>query len=95
MFDDDSLPSTPDSFDGVAGAVSLTGPGIAPGGEVNPWTDAANLGDMYTGENLSFTAFLPTGGTMTWHDDTDYIPEPATVALIPLIGSLIVQRRRV
>ena len=82
LFDNDSLPSTPDSASGVAGAVSLTGPGIAAGGEVNPWTDPANLGDMFTGENLSFTSFLGLGATMTWHDDTDFVPEPATLTIV-------------
>ncbi|CAN5368841.1 hypothetical protein BH09PLA1_BH09PLA1_29080 [soil metagenome] len=97
LFDNDSLPSTPDSLDGVAGAVSLTGPGIAPGGEVNPWANGANLGDMFTGEKLSFTAFLTIGSTMTWHDDTDFVPEPSTLvaaSAIPLIG-LARRRRRV
>ena len=92
LFDNDSLPSTPDSAAGVAGAVSLTGPGIAPGGEVNPWPDAANLGDMFTSENLSFTSFLGLGTTMTWHDDTDFVPEPAALAILA-IGFALSHRR--
>ena len=93
LFDNDSLPSTPDSFAGVPGGVSLTGPGVPAVGEVNPWTNPANLGDMFTGENLSFTAFLTIGSTMTWHDDTDFVPEPTTLVL-PAIGSIVLSTRR-
>jgi hypothetical protein len=94
LFDNDSTPSTPVSLAGVAGAASLTGPPILGAAEVNPWTDPANLGDMFRGQTFGFGGGgLAPGATATWHDDTDLIPEPAAgLAPIALAGTLI--RRR-
>jgi len=94
LFDNDSLPSTPDSFAGVLGGASITGPGFSPGGEANLWPGAGNLGDMYRGQVLGFTSFLIPGASMTWHDDTDLVPEPATLTLLAAGGFLALSRRR-
>ena len=90
LFDNNSLPSTPLSLTGVAGATYVSGPAIAGSGEVNPWTSASNLGDMFTAENVSWGGFmipaiLP-GGMAVWHDDTDRIvvPEPAALFLVTI-----------
>jgi hypothetical protein len=68
---------------------------IAGSSEVNPWTSASNLGDMFTAENASWGGFmipaiLP-GGTAVWHDDTDRIvvPEPAALSLTAAAAWLI------
>jgi hypothetical protein len=61
---------------------------------VNPWPNAANLGDMFRGQNLSFTTFLTPGSTMTWHDDTDLIPEPGSLALTGIAALALLVRRR-
>lgn len=95
LFDNGSLPSTPLSLGGVAGAAFVSGPAIAGSGEVNPWTSASNLGDMFTAENVSWGGFmipaiLP-GGTAVWHDDTDRIvvPEPAALSLTAVAAWLV------
>jgi hypothetical protein len=93
LFDDGSTPSTPVSLTGVAGATYVSGPAIAGSGEVNPWTSASNLGDMFTAESISWGGFMipaiVPGATAVWHDDTDRIvPEPS--ALLHLLAFYVI-----
>ena len=95
LFDNGSLPSTFDSGTGVAGVTYSAGALIASSAEINPWVDASNLGDLYTGTSITFTTGLGIGGTSSWTDDTDLIPEPATGALLGLgLAVLAATRRR-
>lgn len=97
LFDDGTVPSTPESLGGVAGAVWVGGPAISSSGESGSWADASNLGDMFTAETITWGGFMVpgigTGATATWNDDTDVIPEPATIGLLSL-GALSLLRRK-
>ncbi|MEX2169494.1 MAG: hypothetical protein WD851_09285 [Pirellulales bacterium] len=94
LFDDGSLPSTPLSLGGVAGASYLSGPAIASSGELAPWADPANLGDMFRAESVGWGGFMVPaivpGGTAKWRDDTDLIPipEPTSAGLL-VAGALV------
>jgi PEP-CTERM motif len=88
LFDDGTIPDTPNSGSGRAGAVWVSGPSITNSFEFSPWPDVQNLGDMYLAEEIQWgdtgSPFLP-GRTCTWQDDTDYpapVPEPTTMLLL-------------
>jgi hypothetical protein len=97
LFDDNSTPSTPDSSVGRAGVVRLAGPIEAAAMEFDLWPNPQNLGDLFLGERITWNAgvFAP-GMTFTWRDDTDVIPEPATMLLLGtgLAGFVIKTRKR-
>ena len=105
LFDDNTIPSTPDGFAGRKGAaqVNAGAPFITNSFEVNPWTDAMNTGDEWVGEVIEYEAFGP-GLTSVWRDDTDIVgiktdpevPEPASAVLmvIAAIGAGCLNRRR-
>jgi len=107
LFDDDSLPSTPDSGVGVLGIVPTGGTGPAPATAVESDTtwppSLVNLGDMYGIETLTWTglAMLGPGESFIWHDDTDIvIPEPTGLLLSAwsggaLAGCMLWRRRRI
>jgi hypothetical protein len=100
LFDNDSLPSTPDSGAGVLGIVPLGGTGPAPTSAVESDTTwppgLVNLGDMFGIETLTWTglAMLGPGQSFQWHDDTDLvvIPEPCSFALLALGGLALMPR---
>ena len=47
LFDDNSLPSTPNGASGRLGAVRISGPLDIGSSEYAPWADGRNLGDEY------------------------------------------------
>jgi hypothetical protein len=93
LFDNDGTPSTPDSSVGVQGVVPLAGPVPNFAVELAPWPDIQNLGDMFLEERIVFQIdpFGP-GQVFEWHDDTDVIPEPSTLALFATGILLLVAR---
>ena len=103
LFDDNTAPSTPDSFAGRIGAVHVSGPIIFNSFEVTPWGDPMNLGDEWVGEVLEYDGFGPLM-TSVWRDDTDIVgiktaiefPEPSTAVLllIAAAGAGNLNRRR-
>ena len=105
LFDDNSLPSTPDGFAGRKGAVQVNvgAPFIINSFEITPWTDVMNAGDEFVGEVIEYEAFGP-GLTSVWRDDTDIVgfktepelPEPSSVVLVMLATVAIgcINRRR-
>jgi hypothetical protein len=93
LFDSGSLPSTPDSGPGVSGVMALGGVAISSSGEVSPWPDAANLGDMFFAASITFGGDFTSGASSSWTDDTDVIvPEPTSVVLVGT-GLLLLLRR--
>lgn len=96
LFDDGSLPDTPNSYAGRAGAVqvNVSPPDLLSSGEFTLWPDVDNAGDEYLEEFIEFANFRP-GFTAAWRDDTDIIgkdtgpevPEPSTMILA--LGALI------
>jgi hypothetical protein len=104
LFDNDSLPSTPASLDGVLGVVPSvlsTGPSPTSAVESNTtWPPSlVNLGDMYGIETLTWTglSMLGPGQSFIWHDDTDLVvPEPSSIAItaVSLAGLLVCGWRR-
>jgi PEP-CTERM motif-containing protein len=97
LFDNDSLPSTPGSFSGVLGVTPLAGVAIVSSGEVNPWTDPLNTGDMFTAVNITFGGGFTALASSSWADDTDSasVPEPASVILMGAGLLFILSRLRV
>jgi hypothetical protein len=89
LFDDNSMPSTPDSFAGREGAIYVSGPAILNSFELDPWGDGMNLGDEWVVEDIEYDGFGPQM-TSVWRDDTDIVgvktnmesPEPSTVVLL-------------
>jgi hypothetical protein len=104
LFDDNLggvAAGTPNGLDGVLGVAFLggTAPAESSSMESDPWGHVSNVGDMYWQEtiiwNRSIAAgpiFLP-GQTYTWHDDTDVVPAPGSLALVGLAAALAFRRR--
>ena len=105
LFDNNSTPSTPDSFAGRLGAVqtNVSPPTIINSFEVTPWTDSMNEGDEFVGEVIEYREFGPLM-TSIWRDDTDIVgistdnelPEPtsALLLLIAVVGVSSFNRQR-
>ena len=95
LFDDDSLPSTPDSVRGVLGAQWISGPVPINSFELVPYVTPPNLGDMFLAEDIEFapSVFFP-GATFVWHDDTDLVPEPTTGLMLGIALVALMARRR-
>lgn len=105
LFDDNSVPSTPDGFAGRKGAVQVNvgSPIILNSFEVNPWGDPMNLGDEFVGEVIEYEVFGPLTISI-WRDDTDIVgastpaefPEPssAVLMLIATVAAGCQNRRR-
>jgi len=105
LFDDNSSPSTPDSFAGRKGAVqtNVSPPTIINSFEVTPWTDSMNEGDEFVGEVIEYREFGPLM-TSIWRDDTDIVgistdnelPEPSSTLLvmIAVVGVSCFSRNR-
>ena len=95
LFDDNSIPSTMDSFAGRKGAVQVNAgaPFIIMSGEVVAWGDVMNAGDEFIQEEIFYEAFGP-GMTSVWRDDTDIVgvnsgpevPEPTSAMLLIVAG---------
>lgn len=97
LFDDDSVPSTPDSADGVQGVSRNMGPVETLSVEFVPWPSRQNLGDMFQVERILWgPGVFASNMTFVWHDDTDVVPEPATLALLSmgLAGVAIKARKK-
>jgi hypothetical protein len=103
LFDDNSMPSTPDSFAGRQGAVHVAGPVILNSFELDPWGDVMNLGDEWVVEDIEYVGFRPQMISV-WRDDTDIVgvetnmelPEPCTITLatLSLLGMGYCRRKR-
>ena len=83
LFDSGTTPSTPDSGPGVPGAIFVAGAVFAGSGNLSPWLDASNLGDMYHAMTISYTVGLTAGLTSSWTTDTDIIGIPEVGSLLP------------
>jgi hypothetical protein len=105
LFDDNTLPSTPNSFAGRQGAVQVNvgAPLIINSFEHVPWVDAMNLGDEWVHETIEYLGFGPLL-TSVWRDDTDIVgvdtgpevPEPTSLVLFGAgagISCLFARRR--
>jgi hypothetical protein len=97
LFDDDTNPSTPDSQEGVEGVSRTAGPVERVSAEFLPWPSPDNRGDMFQGERIVWNpnVFGPNM-VFKWHDDTDVVPEPATLLLLStgLAGVAIKARKK-
>lgn len=97
LFDNDTDPSTPDSQEGVAGVSRTAGPAERVSAEVFAWPSPDNRGDMFQGERIVWNPNVFTSNmTFKWHDDTDVVPEPATLLLLStgLAGVAIKARKK-
>lgn len=86
LFDDDTLPSTPDSGVGVGGVTHAGGTGIAAATEFLPWADAANLGDLFHASSIVFSSGLTALASSSWRDDTDRIGSVSLPSSLTLLG---------
>jgi hypothetical protein len=103
LFDNNSTPSTPDSFAGREGAIYVSGPAILNSFELDPWGDGMNLGDEWVVEDIEYRGFGPQM-TSVWRDDTDIVgivtnmeaPEPSSAVLmmIATVAAGCLNRRR-
>jgi hypothetical protein len=103
LFDDNSVPSTLNGYAGRQGAVQVNvgAPLIINSFEAIPWTNASNLGDEFTQEEITYEGFRP-GLTSLWRDDTDIVgadtgretPEPTTAMLLAIAGCGLLLRKR-
>lgn len=103
LFDDGSNPSSVDSSVGVPGVVFnpllSTAPPQIFAGELIPWGDPKNAGDMFLEQVILWpppdptSAFFSGGLVYVWNDDTDIIPAPGAAALLGM-GALAAARRR-
>jgi hypothetical protein len=78
LFDNDSMPSTPNSDAGLLGIMfdpASTAPAPTSAVESLPWTDPDNKGDMFG--KLTIDTFIAPGQSFKWKDDTDLVVEPA------------------
>jgi len=78
LFDNNSIPSSPNSGSGVAGATRVSGPVPFFSFEFLSWQDPMNQGNMFEQQQISFVAGatttpFPTGATFVWTDDTDNV----------------------
>jgi hypothetical protein len=86
-----------DSSTGEPGALRISGPTITSSFEILAWPDPSNLGDMFFQERINWGSGVVQGTPATWYDDTDVVPEPASVLLtgIGLIAACLWRRRQV
>ena len=99
LFDDDSTPSTPYSGPGQSGIsynLASTAPMHSSAFESLPWSDPANLGDMYGKETIVWgsAGMVGPGQVFLWNDDTDVVPEPGSLLLLAAGGAWIFARKR-
>jgi hypothetical protein len=102
IFDDSTIPSTPNSLGGVTGVVRISGPMESSSGEAVPWPDPMNLGDLWLHEGISWSpGIFGPNLTYKWEDDTDIpatsaVPVPASVWLFGsgLLGLVGLARRK-
>jgi hypothetical protein len=105
LFDDNSIPSTPNGFAGRQGAVQVNVglPFIINSFESVPWADPMNTGDEWVHETIEYEGFGPLL-TSVWRDDTDIVgvdtgpevPEPTSLVLFGAgagISCLFARRR--
>lgn len=103
LFDDNTTPSTPNSYAGRQGAVQVNAAApfiVASFEQAPPWVDIDNAGDEWVREAIEYQGFGPLL-TSVWRDDTDIVgidtgpevPEPASAALLVFALLAITQRR--
>jgi hypothetical protein len=87
LFDSGSAPSTPDSGPGIPGVIYLAGVPISGTTDLLPWSDPANLGDMFRAVSITFGSVIGPGASSSWMDDTDVITAvPDAGGTLPLLG---------
>lgn len=87
------------SFEGIPAvvydAIASTAPLHTFASEFNPWGDACNAGDMFTGTRIEWAdCAFGSGQLYQYRDDTDEVPTPGTAALLALSGLMGLRRRR-